>query len=122
MLNHDFLTEGELHILEGWFDKLLLICQWGDDQHSLLDCSKRQVPVIHWVAYGGEFLGESPSFEVWFDDGLNDVDLWKRVVGQPSIPGSARDSLFTRMLLGQNMQAKQGERRTELIHGSCSRV
>lgn len=78
-LNHDFSNDGELQIADGWFDKLIVACQWGDDHYSLLDCSKRPAPVVHWIAYGGAFLRESESLETWIDDWLDDVDLWKRV-------------------------------------------
>lgn len=80
-LNHDFTTEEDLFLNDEWYDKLLPLCPWGDDHFSLLNCSAPKTPVIHWVAYGGHLIGESPSFESWLNDWLNDVDLWKRVMG-----------------------------------------
>jgi hypothetical protein len=65
-LQHDF-ANGSLFLesLEQWFDKLLPICDWGCNHYSLIDCSKVEAPVIHFVGYGGELLWENASFDTW---------------------------------------------------------
>ena len=77
-LTHDFASQGSLFLksLEQWFDQLVPICTWGCDHYSLLDCSKREAPVIHYVGYGGELFLEANSLEEWFVDWLNGVDLF----------------------------------------------
>jgi hypothetical protein len=77
-LTHDFSSQGSLFLesLEQWFDQLLPICSWGCDHYSLLDCSKEEAPVIHYVGYGGELILEANSLEDWFVDWLNGVDLF----------------------------------------------
>lgn len=65
-LQYDF-ADGSLFLesLDQWFDKLLPICDWGCNHYSLIDCSKVEAPVIHFVGYGGELMRESASFDRW---------------------------------------------------------
>jgi hypothetical protein len=72
-LEHDF-ANGSLALtsLDQWFDKLVPICDWGCNHHSLIDCSKVETPVIHFIGYGGELVLENESFEKWIQAWLRD--------------------------------------------------
>jgi hypothetical protein len=66
-ISHDFTTKRSLFLetMEQWFDQLVPIFAWGCHHYSLLGCSKSEVPVIHYIGYGGELILEATSLEAW---------------------------------------------------------
>ena len=77
-LSHDFGVEGKNSLFiepgpdaQGWFDKLLPVCNHGCWQLSCVDCAQPDFPVLFFIGYGGEFRLENPTFEGWIEDWLN---------------------------------------------------
>lgn len=55
-----------------WPEQVLMICDWGCNSYSYLDCSTDEYRVLHvdHNTYVRKFSGESPSFSQWLEDWL----------------------------------------------------
>ena len=72
-----------------WPKGLLPFCHWGCAIYSCIDTTKEGNPVIWFDPNMRElnepmeqaFIESKPSLESWFNDWLNDVDLWAETYG-----------------------------------------
>jgi hypothetical protein len=56
-------------------EKVLMICDWGCNSYSWLDCSQPELPVLHSEATLDcqQFVVETPSFLAWLETWLNQI-------------------------------------------------
>jgi hypothetical protein len=57
-----------------------VICDWGCNIYSCIDCSTPLYPVLVYDAVGGFFITESSSFEEWAYAWINGVTPFTRVM------------------------------------------